>query len=509
MRRAIFFLNAGLVLAGFMIFLSLQACSGDKSSAKNPKARIFQTSREGDLLTEKGTLTFSKDSDSQHPVIRINPNQTFQKILGFGGAFTESTAYVLNQLSKAKRDEVIQAYFSPDGAAYTLTRTHINSCDFSLGNYAYANVPGDVQLAHFSIQEDKDDLIPLIKDAMAVKGADFDIIASPWTAPPWMKDNNAWNAGSLLKKYYPTWALFFSKYLQAYQKEGIDIWGITVENEPLGNGGNWESMHFTPEEMAGFVKNHLGPQLEKDNLNPDIMIYDQNRDHLKEWVDVILGDPEVAKYVAGTAIHWYRSTYEWFPDTLQATHSAFPNKYMLQTEACVDAEVPVWQDNEWYWKKEATDWGYDWAKPENKYLHTKYAPVFRYARDIIGCLNNWVTGWVDWNMVLDNQGGPNHAKNWCIAPVIVKPETDEVYYTPLYYVMSHFSKFIRPNAYRIGVESDVKDLMVTACQNPDKSIAIAVFNQTETPVSYQIKLNEQLVEITIPQSALQTIIIQL
>ncbi len=507
MKKAVFSLGRGAICCGLVLLLLFAGCSGKEGDKKEITARVLQTSRAGDKLTEKETLTFSKGSDSKHPVVRINPGQRFQKILGFGGAFTESTAYVLNQLSDAKRDEVIQAYFSPDGAAYSLTRTHINSCDFSLRNYAYANVPGDVELKHFSIQEDKDDLIPLIKDALAVKGADFDVIASPWTAPPWMKDNNAWNAGSLLKKYYPTWALYFSKYLQAYQQEGIEIWGITVENEPLGNGGNWESMHYTPEEMAEFVRDHLGPQLAKDNLNPDIMIYDQNRDHLKEWAEVILRDPETAKYVDGIAIHWYRSTYDWFPDTLEAVHQAYPDKYMLQTEACVDAEVPAWQDDDWYWKKEATDWGYQWAKPENKHLHPKYVPVYRYARDIIGCLNSWVTGWVDWNMVLDTQGGPNHANNWCVAPVIAKPETDEVYYTPLFYVMKHFSKYIRPGADRIGVDSGAENLMVTACQNPDKSITVAVFNQTEKPVTYQLVLNEKMVEVTIPQSALQTIVI--
>ncbi len=198
------------------------------------------------------------------------------------------------------------------------------------------------------------------------------------------------------------------------------------------------------------------------------MAYDQNRgDELIEWADIIYGDEEASKYFDGFAIHWYASTFDWFPESLIHTHELAPEKYLIQSEACVDSEVPHWKDDKWYWSKEATDWGWDWAPEEQKHRHPKYVPVYRYARDIIGCLNNWVDGWVDWNMVLDKQGGPNWFKNWCVAPVIVDPESDEVYFTPLYYTLSHFSKFIRPGAKRIGFENPDETLMVTAAQNPD------------------------------------------
>jgi glucosylceramidase len=255
-----------------------------------------------------------------------------------------------------------------------------------------------------------------------------------------MKDNKKWVGGKLLPEYSDTWALYFSKYIDAYKKEGIDIWGLTVGNEPLGNGNNWESMHYSPIEMTNFVQNHLGPTLEaKDKADVKILGYDQNRRDLQEWVDVMYQDENAAKYFAGTAIHWYESTYEVFPEALQYAHKKAPNKYLIQTEACVDAEIPHWKDDAWYWKEEATDWGWDWAIEKDKYLHPKYAPANRYATDIIGCLNNWVDGWVDWNMVLDKQGGPNWCKNWCTAPVIVDPEKDEIYFTPLYFIMAHFS----------------------------------------------------------------------
>jgi glucosylceramidase len=465
---------------------------------------VYETSESGNTL--KNINQFS--TTESKAVISINPNEKFQTITGFGGSFTEASAYLLNKLSKENREKVLKAYFSETGANYSLTRTTIASCDFSLKNYTYAKVDNDLALEHFTIEDDKADIIPMILDAKAISKEGFNIIASPWSCPPWMKDNKSYVGGKLLPEYNDTFALYFSKYLQAYQKEGVDIWGVTVINEPHGNGNNWESTLFSPKEMTDFVQNHLGPKLENDGWK-DIKIlgYDQNRAGLQEWVDAMYKDEKTSKYFAGTAIHWYESTYEVFPEALQYAHNKAPNKYLIQTEACVDSEIPQWQDDTWYWKKEATDWGWDWASEKDKYLHPKYAPVNRYAEDIIGCLNNQVDGWVDWNMLLDRQGGPNWFKNWCVAPVIVDPENDEVYFTPLYYVMSHFSKFMRPGAVKIGCEINNKQLKVTAVQNIDKSIAIALFNPTNEMYTIEIKLDNTVQIISIAAKALQTVII--
>lgn len=443
-------------------------------------------------------------------VISIYPNQTFQRITGFGGSFTEASAYLFYKLGQQNRQQIMQAYFSEQGAHYSLTRTHINSCDFSLGHYAYATVPGDVQLQHFSIAEDKPDLIPMIKEALSISKDGFKIIASPWTAPPWMKDNNDWRGGKLLPEYSQTWALYFSKYIAAYKKEGINIWGVTVENEPLGNDKNWESMHFSPEEMTAFVRDFLGPHFEKEGLSHiPILGYDQNRgEELEKWATAMYSDKEAAKYFGGMAVHWYNSTFDCFAASLQFTHQLAPQKYLINTEACVDAQVPAWQNDEWYWSNGAKDWGFTWAPANQKHLHPQYTPVFRYAGDIIGCLNNHVDGWIDWNMILNKQGGPNWFKNWCTAPVIVDEEKDEVYFTPLFYTMAHFSKFIRPGAVRIGFDNPDKDLMVTAAQNPDGSIALVLFNPTEMKKQFAISLNHQTTHTAISAKAIQTILIK-
>ena len=484
-----------------LLFLTMLECN---AQPKQLKADVFETSATGNKLNKRSGFAANKKSS----VIQLLPDQKFQTILGFGGSFTEASAYLMNKISKKNRDLILNAYFGEDGARYSLTRTHINSCDFSLSQYSYAPIADDMTLRHFSVEPDKEDIIPMIKDAMKVSKEGFKIISSPWTAPPWMKDNKNWRGGKLLPKYYETWALYFAKYIEAYKAEGIDVWGVTVENEPLGCGNNWESMHYTPREMTDFVKNHLGKTLKSEGRDVQILGYDQNRgDELEKWADVMFENEASSRYFDGTAIHWYASAYDIFGKSLQHTHKAAPGKYIIQTEACVDAEIPKWKDDKWYWSKEATDWGWDWASEKDKYLHPKYVPVFRYANDIIGCLNNWVNGWIDWNMVLDKQGGPNWFKNWCVAPVIVDPENDEVYFTPLYNVMTHFSKYIRPGAVRIGFKNTDKQLMVTAAQNPDKSIAVVILNQTDALKSLTIKLQNKETKIDINGEALQTVMI--
>jgi glucosylceramidase len=488
-----------VLLIGIISCLHVQCNHANKMTIN-----VYETSEKGNNLALIKEFKPAKKSLS----IQVNPEQKFQTIIGFGGSFTEASAYLLNQLSGTNRKKILDAYFSEAGANYSLTRTHMASCDFSLKNYTYAKVENDSALNHFTIDDDRNDLIPMILDAQKISTSGFKIIASPWTAPPWMKDNNSYVGGKLLPQYNNAFALYFTKYLSAYKKEGINIWGVTVINEPHGNGNNWESTLFSPKEMTDFVQNHLGPTLENNGWGEvKVLGYDQNRAGLKEWVDEMYRDEKSSKYFAGTAIHWYESTYDYFPDALNYAHKKAPNKYLIETEGCVDAEVPKWRDDAWYWKKEATDWGWDWANEKEKYLHPKYAPVNRYATDIIGCLNHHVNGWIDWNMVLNTQGGPNWFKNWCVAPVIVNTETDEVYFTPLYYVMAHFSKFMRPGAVKIGCEINHKEVMTTAVQNPDGSIVVALFNPTDEQFNVSIRLHNHEKIITIDAKALQTIII--
>lgn len=486
--------------------------ANNPSSMKKGKLQkaVYESSRQGGRFHQVPEADVEQRNAS-HPEeirLRVHTDRRKQNINGFGGSFTDASAYLVHQLSPTQRANIIEAYFAEEGANYSLTRTHMNSCDFSRFHYSYAEVEGDIELKHFNMEQDHEFLFPMIKLAQQASPYGFELIASPWTAPPWMKDNNAWVGGRLLKEMQPTWAQFFVKYAQECHENDIPLWGFTVENEPHGNGNNWESMLYTPDEMTEFVQDYLGPALDSNGLGHlNVLGYDQNRAGLGEWTASMYRDSASSKHFAGTAVHWYESTYDYFPDELDRAHAAAPEKLLIQTEGCIDAEVPVWQDDDWYWRKEATDWGFTWREDDKKYLHPKYAPVNRYARDIIGSLNHWVNGWVDWNMVLDRQGGPNWFKNWCIAPVIVDPEKDEVYFTPLYDVMCHFSKFIRPGATVLASDCEDAEVMAVATENADGTLVIVCFNPGEMARTVHIDGLSEDVRIVLEAQSLQTLVL--
>ena len=331
------------------------------SSASFASVEIYQTGRAGDRLEKIESLKGFAQTDH---TLKVNPENRFQTIVGFGGAFTEAGAHALSELSGEKRAEGLRDYFSPGGAHLSLSRTHIASCDFSLKNYTYAPVPGDVELKHFSIAPDYPFLLPMIQDALKVAGADFKIMASPWTCPPWMKTNNHWNGGELKKEYYSVFADYFVKYIEAYRQEGVEIWGLTPTNEPLGNNSSWESVHFTAEEMRDFIGEHLGPKLDAAGLDMSIWAFDQNRDHeMLHWAETIYSDEKASSYVDGMAVHWYQSTVDVGGENLDAMHGQFPNKGIIHSEGCIDnigndEPIGAMLEDDWYFRPEATDWGY-------------------------------------------------------------------------------------------------------------------------------------------------------
>ena len=502
--------NSLFLVAFLAVMLSHEIVQRPTISAA--EVTVVQTTRQGDRLAPVEPL--SGDQDTVTHTLQLDPSKTYQTLVGIGSSFTESSAYVLSELSKEARDKVMKAYFSPEGAHLSLTRTHIASCDFSVRNYTYAPVPGDLELEHFSIEPDRTYLLPMIKAAQAVEGAEFKIIASPWTSPPWMKDNNTWNGGALKPEFQSTFADYIVKYVQAYQQEGVPIWGLTPVNEPLGNDANWESLHFNPEQMRAFIADHLGPALTKAGLDVPLWIYDQNREpQMMDWADAIYGDEKASAFVRGMAVHWYQSTIDVGGEELDKVHEKYPAKEILHSEGCIDAlgddePIGAWLEDDWYWRAEATDWGKFWAPPEHKKDHPPYRAFYRYTRDLIGGLNHNLVGWVDWNMALNTRGGPNHARNFCLAPVLIDSGRDDAYLTPLYYSIAHVSKFIRPGAKRIGLSGHDDSFMATAFKNPDGSIALVVFNLTEEDAVYSIKLGEEATVIGIKGQALQTVVIR-
>jgi glucosylceramidase len=465
-------------LAILLSVACLIGCNNMLHSKPSNTVKVIVTAKDThDRLTEKPSIAFADIAIAMGETIMIDDSKTYQSITGFGGSFTEATAYTLSKLSPDKRAEVIKAYFDPkDGNGYTLCRTHINSADFSLSNYAYTEVDGDFELEHFTIDRDRKWLIPMIKDAIAVKGANFKLFSSPWSPPAWMKTNGQMNYGGQLKpECRDVWARYYARYIKEYAKEGITIWGLTVQNEPAATQ-TWDSCIYSAEEEGAFVRDHLGPTLEKEGLGDvKIMVWDHNKDIIFERAEPILSDPETAKYVWGVGFHWYSG--DEF-ENLAKVHDAFPTTNLLFTEGCQEGGVRLGA----------------WDLGE------------RYAHDIIGDLNNWTVGWVDWNMVLDERGGPNHVDNLCDAPVIADTTRNDVYYQSSFYYMGHFSKYIRPGAVRIDSSATNEALEVTACKNPDNSIAVVVMNRTDEDIKFNLKANGKTAVSSSPAHSIMTLI---
>lgn len=435
------------------------------------------------LMAEGKPLSFAEDPQpyEDQSVVMVDPSRRYQTILGFGGAFTDSASEVFAKLPADKQQEVLAAYFSPTrGIGYTLGRTNINSCDFSSDTYSYDDVPGDVKLAHFSIAHDEKYKIPFIKRAREMAGGNLNLFASPWSPPAWMKSNNDMSHGGTLKpEDRQAWADYFVRFIQAYKKDGIPIWGLTIQNEPL-SVQSWESCIVTAQDEHVFVRDFLGPTLHKDGLSDvKVMIWDHNRGLIYHRAQEIYSDPKAAKYVWGTAFHWYAGDH-W--SNVAPTHYAFPDKNLLFTEGS-EGFIMSTPDHEW-------------------------SGAERYGENILKDLSNWSVGWTDWNLILDSQGGPNHVGNFCAAPIMADAATGKLRYLPSYYYLGQFSKFIKPGARRIASTTTDDKLQDVAFINPDNSIAVVILNLTGDKRGTQVWMNDKAVTVGSPAHSIETVVMR-
>ena len=458
-----------------------------KSFSTLGKSITVYTSADSTNLRMSNTdnLTFSelKQPLETQICVFVNPNKTFQSFLGIGGAITDASAEVFAKLPANKQQEFLNAYFSKDkGIGYSLIRTNIHSCDFSSDSYTYVQ-EGDKDLKTFSIDHDKKFRIPMIKKAMETAGGKLNLFVSPWSPPAFMKDNNNMlKGGKLLPGFYQSWANYYVKFINSYQKEGIPVWGLTIQNEPMAKQ-IWESCIFSAEEERDFLKNYLGPTLKKSGfVDKKIIVWDHNRDLISQRASTILDDTEANKYVWGIGFHWYENWSGGEPmfDNVGKVHEVYPDKNLLFTEGCVEKfdakKLQLWANGE------------------------------RYGRSMINDFNNGTVGWTDWNILLDEKGGPNHVGNFCFAPIHGDTKTGELIYTPSYYFIGHFSKFIGNNAKRISSVASRSQLLTTSFLNQDGKIVTIVLNQTNKKITYNLCVGKQATEVSILPHAIQTLL---
>ncbi|MHC1748136.1 MAG: discoidin domain-containing protein [Cellulosilyticaceae bacterium] len=476
--------------------------------------KVIRTAKDGEMgvyLPEEN-MTEGLSFTNTDNIIRIYSGETKQEIIGFGGALTESAVSVINKLESAKQQEIYDAYFGEEGSNYNMIRTHIGSCDFSLSNYSYNDMPKgktDSELNNFTIDPDREDIIPAIKRAQSYN-AEMKIVAAPWAPPAWMKKSGdrygktgtagmAFVDNSVKPEYYASYANYLAKYIEAYGEEGIPIWAMSMQNEAQNNP-KWEAATFNPKQAKTFIGDYLGPTLAERAPNTKLLIWDWDKGndpmHADGFVDYnteVLSDSNAARYIWGIGFHWYAGDLKseitgepmWSKDfySLQEIKKAFPDINLIATEACQEKGAHL---REW-------------------------TPAARYSYDIINDLKNGTQGWLDWNIVLNSQGGPTHnVINKCHAPIMVdfKDENiqadDEIIYNPAYYILNQFSKNIKPGACVVLSTSNFNALDHVALVNPDGSIVLFVGNNTNNDIQTKIMDGSYGMDVTIKANSMTT-----
>lgn len=455
-------------------------------STKDKIVTVYTTADSTKLrLTQTDKLVFvaSKQPLETEISVFVEPTKTFQTLLGIGGAITDASAEVFAKLSKEKQQEFLNAYYDKEkGIGYSLLRTTIHSSDFSSGSYMYIK-EGDASLSTFTIDHDRQYRLPLLKEAIKTAGGKITLYVSPWSPPAFMKSNGSMlKGGTLLPQYYQAWANYYAKFIKAYEKEGISIWGLTIQNEPMATQ-TWESCVYTAEAERDFLKNYLGPTIKREGLgDKKIIVWDHNRDLMNQRANTIFSDPEASKYAWGMGFHWYETWAGGMPmfDNVRKVHEAYPTKNLLFTEGCVE-------------RFDAKKYQF-WANGE------------RYGTSMINDFNNGTVGWTDWNILLDQNGGPNHVGNFCFAPIHMDTNSGELIYTPSYYYIGHFSKFIRPDAKRVSTAVSRSSLISTSFLNKDGKMVTVVMNQSSKSVTYNLMIASEKTVVTIPAHGIQTLV---
>lgn len=455
-------------------------------SAQHTKVTVVTTALNTDLkLTQNVTVEFKemKQPLESQICVFVDPTKKFQTYMGVGAAITDASAETFAKLSKQKQREVLDAFFSNEkGIGYSIVRTNINSCDFSSDMYTYVD-SADRSLQSFSIDHDRKFKIPMIKQAINTAGGKLTLFASPWSPPSWMKTNNDMLHGGKLKpEYYQAWANYYTKFISAYEKENIPVWGISVQNEPMATQ-RWESCIYTAEEERDFVKKFLGPTMYKAGYaDKKIIAWDHNRDLIYQRAKTYFDDPEAAKYIWGIGFHWYEDWSGGLPmyDNIRKVQEAFPQKSIFFTEGCAESFDPEKYDN--------------WNLGEE------------YGRSMINDFNNGMVGFTDWNIMLDETGGPNHAMNFCFAPVHANLKNDQLIFTNAYYYIGHFSKFIKIGAKRVSSSSSRSQFLTTAFKNQDGKTVVIVMNQNNTTTPYFLWVDGKAAPITALPHSISTLI---
>lgn len=479
MLAAVTFLITSGTLTGCKEQQKAEVKEGDKMSINGNVGVWLTTIDQKNLLTEQTAITpvspkKSKESGSEEVfTVTVDPEKAYQEMDGFGASFTDASAYLVHEvLSEEQRNELMEKLFTKEkGINMSFIRQPMGASDFTTKLYSYNDMPAeetDFNLENFSIDHDKQYIIPILKQSMELNPK-LKIMASPWSAPGWMKTSDNLIGGSLRFDAYEVYSKYFVNFIKAYEEEGIPIYAITPQNEPMYVPSEYPGMRMDPNEQVTFINKNLGPEFEKNNIKTKIIAYDHNWD-LKAYPNIVLKD--AGKYVAGSAWHCYGGTH----DAMTAVHDKYPDKEIWFTEAS----------------------GGEWVPPFNDAFADQMKHVIRATR-------NWSKTVVWWNIALDQNNGPSVLSNsTCRGIVKIDSDTKEVTYNLDYYTMGHISKFVEPGAHRIESDNYEDKLETVAFKNPDGSIALIAHNRTATDKTLKVAYGTSVFEYMVPANAAVT-----
>ncbi len=474
--RRVFLKAASATAASLAVSSRIPAWAG-AAHASGP-VRVWATFR--DRRYVQGTpLAWKPVNEVAANAIVLDPTATKQEILGFGGALTDATCYVLSQLTESERQPILHDLFAPGEMSLNVCRTCIGASDYARTAYSFdESSEPDPELKKFSIDHDKAYILPVLRDARKVNPELF-LFSSPWSPPGWMKPNGSMMGGAMRKLSFPPYAQYFLKFLEAYKAEGVAIDAVTVQNEvDAEQDGRMPACLWAQEEEIEFVKSHLGPALRKANSPTKIWVLDHN---YNLWGRAIgeLSDPEAYEYIDGIAWHGYVGE----SSAMTRVHEAFPHKSAYWTEGGSDVEAPDYQ----------TD-------------YTKWAETFN------GILNNWARSITAWNMALDEKGGPNIGPFSCGGVITVENGTHKVTRSGQYWAFAHYSKHIRRGANVIatngvgeGAEQGTADLVShSGFRNPDGSFVVVLANRGPEK-RVQLLLGSSALDVELPADSVHTL----
>jgi glucosylceramidase len=463
-------LKLSLLLA-FLIFPPVSPRAQTSSQVQSWLTSVDRTA----LFARQAALPFS-ESKPQLITIDVNDQQRFQPIDGFGVALTGGSAELLMRMASDRRAALLRELFATkdNDIGISYLRISIGASDMNSRVYSYDDVPEgatDVDLAKFSLDPDRADVIPALKQILAIN-PNLQVLGSPWSAPAWMKTNDNCKGGNLKPEYYDAYSKYFVKYIEGMKAEGIPIAAITVQNEPL-NPKNTPSMVMFAKEQDEFIKDHLGPAFQKAGIQTKILLYDHNPD-VPSYPLSILKDPEAAKYVAGTAFHLYGGP----SSVLTQVHDAFPAKAMYFTEQSV-------------------------TEPRGATTIDIAEPV---SRVLIGATRNWSRNVLLWNLAADPNNGPHTNNGGCTeCRGAITLDGNEVTRNVAYYALAHFSKFVPPGSVRIG-SNDPEQLANVAFLTPDGKMVLVVSNTGNFPKTFDVRYRGRAVTASLPAESVGTYI---